>query len=172
MIRVVTLDPFDTELVEKLCRIIFQAFGLGCEYAGEVPMPPEAVKGDQVDAQELLKHVDPVKSYADDKVLYLTSRPFAPRALPSGEAPTPGLAQYGGERAVLSSHGLPEGDALLKRLAKQALHDVGHLWELHHCLDPRCSMHPPWALTFATGEPVLCPFCRDKSEQRIRMAKT
>jgi archaemetzincin len=33
-------------------------------------------------------------------------------------------------------------------------------------------MHPTWTLTFSSGEPILCPFCRDKSEQRIRMAKT
>jgi archaemetzincin len=169
---VVTLDPFEPELIDQLCRIVYQAYGLGCEYAGEVAMPAEAVDGQEIDAVALIEHAEQVKSFADDKVVYLTSRPFSRRKLPSGEAPTPGFSQQGGERAVLTSHGLPEGDALLKRLAKQALHDIGHLWELHHCLDPRCAMHPPWALTFATGEPILCPFCREKSEHRIRMAKT
>ncbi|MFN7132784.1 MAG: hypothetical protein ACK4N5_11935 [Myxococcales bacterium] len=172
MIRLVTLDPFEEELVHKLTRIIYQAYGLGCEFAGEVKTPDEAKTGSELDAALLLKHGEDVVSYADDKVVYLTSHKFAGRELPSGKAPTPGLAEYGKARAVVSSHGLPQGDALLKRLGKQAVHDIGHLWELHHCLDPRCAMYPPWTPTFLTGEPVLCTFCRDKSEKKIRLAKT
>ncbi len=172
MIRLVTLDTFEEELVKKLTRIIYQAYGLGCEYAGEVKTPDAAVKGKELDATLLLSNAEHVVSYADDKVVYLTSRPFASRDLPSGKAPTPGLAEFGRSRAVVSSHGLPQGDALLKRLGKQAVHDIGHLWELHHCLDPRCSMYPPWTPMFLTGEPVLCTFCRDKSEKKIRLAKT
>jgi predicted Zn-dependent protease len=172
LIRLVTLDPFDDELLHKLTRLLFQAFGLGCEYVGEVGMPEEARKGDALDAVLLVTHASAVRSFADDKVVYLTSRKLLPRELPSGAAPTAGFSQYSGERAVITSHGLPTGDALLKRVGKQAIHDVGHLWDLHHCLDPRCAMHPPWTPTFGAGEPVLCPFCRDKSEARIRLAKT
>jgi len=173
VIRLVTLDPIERETLDKLTRILFQAFGLGCEYAGDVAIPKEAVKGDLLDAVILLDKVAPVKSYADDKVVYLTTRAFLPRELPSGKAPTTGFSQYSGERAVSTTHGLPtDPEALLKRLAKQVVHDVGHLWELHHCLDPRCSMYATWAPSFATGEPILCTFCREKSEQKIRMAKT
>ena len=172
MIRLVTLDTFEPELVQKLTRVIFQAYGLGCEYAGEVKTPPETLKGEALDATLLIKKVEAVTSYADDKVVYLTSRKFLPRDLPSGSAPTPGFSEFGGPRAVVTTFGLPGGDALLKRIGKQAIHDVGHMWELHHCLDPRCAMHPPWTPTFQTGEPVLCTFCRDKSEGRIRLAKT
>ena len=172
MIRVVALEEFDEELTKGLCRIIFQAYGLGCEYAGEVELPAAAKKAGKVDAVVLLDKVERVASYADDKIVYITKQPFAPRDLPSGKAPTPGFAWYAGERAVLTSHGLPGGDDLLKRMGKQAIHDVGHLWELHHCLDPRCSMFAPWSPPFMVGEPVLCPYCRDKSDRRIRLAKT
>lgn len=172
MIRLVTLDPIEQETLQKLSRIVFQAYGLGCEYAGEVPVPKEAIKGDALDAVELVAKAQGVKSFADDKVVYLTTRPFTPRDLPSGKAPTAGFAQYSGERAVVTTHGLPGGEALLKRLAKQVVHDVGHLWELHHCLDPRCSMYATWAPSFASGEPILCTFCREKSEAKIRLAKT
>ncbi|MBI5549536.1 MAG: hypothetical protein HY901_37090 [Deltaproteobacteria bacterium] len=172
MIRLVTLDTLERETLDKLCRIVFQAYGLGCELAGELQVPKEALKGDSVDATVLLERAPAVKSFADDKILYVTTRPFLNRELPSGKAPTPGLSQYGGERAVVSTHGLPGGEALLKRLAKQVIHDIGHLWDLHHCLDPRCAMYAPWAPSFSTGEPILCTFCREKSEQRIRMAKT
>ena len=172
MIRLVTLDAIDREVLDKLCRIIYQAYGLGCEVVGEVPVPKEAIKGDALDAVVLLEKAPPVKSFADDKAVYLTNRPLLSRELPSGKAPTTGLSQYSGERAVITTHGLPQGEALLKRLAKLVVHDVGHLWDLHHCLDPRCSMYATWAPAFANGEPILCTFCREKSEQRIRMAKT
>ena len=172
MIRVVALEALDEELMSGLTRILYQAYGLGCEFAGEVELPDEALKAGKLDAPLLLEKVERVASYADDKILYVTNQPLAPRSLPSGKAPTPGFAQYAGECAVLTTHGLPEDDPLLKRLAKQAVHDVGHLWELHHCLDPRCSMYAPWSPPFQSGEPVLCPFCRDKSDHRIRMAKT
>jgi predicted Zn-dependent protease len=172
VIRLVTFEPFERELLDQLSRAIFQAYGLGCEYAGEVPLPEKANVAGGLDAVELVTHATQVKSFADDKVIYLTARPFAPRRLPSGELPTQGFSQAGGSRAVLTTHGLPQGAAFLKRLSKQAVHEVGHLWELHHCLDARCAMYPPWAMSFATGEATLCTFCREKSEQKIRLAKT
>jgi archaemetzincin len=172
VIRLVSLDPLDPEVLTKLTRVLFQAFGLGCEHIGEAAPPSSANNADAIDAVEFLKSAPEVKSFADDKVIFLTGRPLAGRDLPSGKSPTPGFSLFGGATAIVTSHGLPKGDALLKRLAKQAVHDLGHLWELHHCLDPRCSMYAPWAPAFANGEAVLCTFCREKSEARIRMAKT
>ncbi len=172
MIRVVTLDPFEQETLQQLTRILYQAFGLGCEYAGEVKFPEVSKKGEAIDPVELLTKAEAVRGFADDKVLYLTTRPLAQRELPSGKAPTAGFSQYDGERALVSSHGMPSGEALVKRLAKQCIHELGHVWELHHCLDPRCAMYAPWSPAFLTGEPSLCTFCREQSEQKIRMAKT
>ncbi len=113
-----------------------------------------------------------VRSFADDKLLYLTRRKLKERVLASGTAPTQGFAQYGKERAIISTHGYKDLEASLKMVGRHALHQLGHLWELHHCLDPRCSMYPPWTPSFATGEPTFCAFCRDKSEQKLRLAKS
>jgi hypothetical protein len=33
-------------------------------------------------------------------------------------------------------------------------------------------MYPPWTPSFPNGEPVFDTFCRDKSEQKIRLAKS
>ena len=57
-------------------------------------------------------------------------------------------------------------------IGRNALHQLGHLWELHHCLDPRCSMYPPWTPSFPQGDTTFCAFCRDKSEAKIRLAKS
>ena len=58
-------------------------------------------------------------------------------------------------------------------MPREAIHAVGHLWDLHHCYDPKCAMHPSWSPGLpANPEMDLDTFCREKSERRIRLAKT
>jgi predicted Zn-dependent protease len=170
MIRVVTLDDWDPKLVEKLCRTLYAAFGVGCEVAGSVPWPSDV--SESADPRKLLDRAASVRTYSDDKLLYLTHKKLKDRQLPSGTAPTHGYAIYGGDRALVTSYGIKNLQEGLKKLARNALHQLGHLWDLHHCLDPRCAMYPPWTPSFANGDPVFDNFCRDKSEQKIRLAKS
>lgn len=182
MIRVVTLEEFQDADIDALCKMLFQAYGLGCEPAGELPMPEEAEsdEGDdeEYDAWTLLEEAETVKLVADDKLLYVTRKKLSEPEGPVGKPPVQGLAQFGGQKAVISTAGFPqileEGtDEFRKRLAKQAVREVGRLWQLHSCLDAKCSMHPSWAAGFENNvEPVLCTFCREKSEETIKLAKT
>lgn len=181
MIRIVTLEPFEAEDIALLSKTLFQAFGLGTEHAGERALPAEARLGDgRYDAVKLLGEVHPVKTFADDKVLFLTSARLAIRPGPLGEPPCWSFAEYGGERAVVSTSRFPArgvGEASIeawrKRLARESIHAVGHLWDLHHCYDARCAMHPPWSPSLpASPEAELCTFDREKSERKVRLAKT
>lgn len=181
MIRIVTLDPFDDGDLAFLSKTLYQAFGLGTEHAGSRPLPHEAMKDDgRYDATKLVAEAEPIKSFADDKILYLTSAPLSLPKGPLGEPPCWGFAQYGGERAVVStarfaSRGVTEGsiEVFRRRLAREATHGVGHLWDLHHCYDARCAMHPSWSQGLGPNPDMeLCSFCRDKSERRIRLSKT
>ena len=181
MIRIVTLERFEPEDIALLSRTLFQAFGLGTEHAGERALPGEAEQDDgRYDAVKLVSEVEPVKTFADDKVLYLTSARLSLRPGPLGEPPCWSFAQYGGEKAVVSisrfpARGVSEAsiEAWRKRLARECIHAVGHLWDLHHCYDARCAMHPSWSPTLpASPEADLCSFDRDKSERKIRLAKT
>ena len=170
MIRVATLDEFDPKLLAKFCATLYQAFGVGCEHSGLVRYPEGL--SEPFESQKLLEMAPAVRAYQDDKVLYLSSRKLKERTLATGTAPTAGFALYGRDRALVTSYpkkNLEEGSKLVSR---NALHQVGHLWELHHCLDPRCSMYPPWTPSFANGDATFCPFCREKSEQKIRLAKS
>jgi archaemetzincin len=181
VIRIVTLAPFDEGDLVFLTRTLFQSYGLGTEHAGERKLPAEAERGDgRYDAVKLLAEVDPVKTFADDKVLYLTTARLSMKPGPLGEPPCYGFAQYGGERAVVSTALLPPRgvteasiEAFRRRLARESVHFVGHLWDLHHCYDPRCAMHPSWSPGLpADPEYDLDTFCREKSERKIRLAKT
>ena len=181
MIRIVALDKLDPGDVAFLTRTLYQAFGLGTEFAGDRPMPREAETRDgRVDAMRLLAEVQPVRTFADDKVLYITSAPLALKPGPLGEPPCWGFAEYGGEKAVITTARLPARgvseasiEVFRRRLGREAIHAVGHLWDLHHCVDGRCAMHPSWSPSLpASPEMELCGFCREKSERKIRLAKT
>src|SRR5262249_32616941 len=117
---------------------------------------------------------DDTQAYADDKILYLTSQPLSAPPGPMGKGPMDGFAIYSGGKAVVTSEGLGAkgGLSVEQGLAKRAAHHVGHLWELHHCFDPRCAMHPGWSPGFTQyPEVALCLFCREKSERKIKLGQ-
>ncbi len=175
MINVVTLEPFESDDVLAICRALFTAYGVGCEPTGALALPGSSQTPEGIDAVKLLAEVETVKTFADDKVLYLVQRPFQPRKSPVGLLPTYGFSDFGGERATMSARLVTQGqttpEGRAARLSKLAVHEVGHLWDLHHCIDTRCSMVPPWGVNFAQGTSAeLCSFCRDKSERRMKLS--
>jgi predicted Zn-dependent protease len=170
VIRVVTLDSFDEKQIAKLCQTLYTAFGVGTEHSGQKEVP--AGMSEPLDAEKLLTEMKNIRAYEDDKVLFITSRKLKERELAGGKAPTPGFAQYNKSRAIISTHGFKDLETSFKPVARNALQQIGHLWGLHHCLDPRCSMYPPWTPSFSAGEATFCTFCRDKSEQKLRLAKS
>jgi predicted Zn-dependent protease len=172
VIHVVTLEPFEADEVQAVCKALTAAFGMGTEHVGELEIPDDAQEGDKADAVKLLAEAGPVKTFADDKILFLVHSPLAARPSPAGALPTQGYAKYGGDKAVASAAGLPADPAArTQALCKLAVHQVGHLWELHHCLDYRCAMMPPWGVSYArTPAAELCSFCREKSERRMKTA--
>jgi archaemetzincin len=77
-----------------------------------------------------------------------------------------GEAQLGGRTAVISTArlaepGLPDDRIVLERLAKEAVHEVGHVYGLLHCDTPDCVMARSSTVRDVDrkrGE--LCPSCR------------
>ena len=177
MIRIVTLNDIPPDVVEHVARRLHAAYGMGCEVEGEAGLPKSALDDEQggYDGPKLLADVDDeTQLYADDKIVYLTSEPLTAPPGPMGKGPMDGFAQQGGGKAVVTAHGLGgKGQpALDAGLAKRAAHHVGHLWDLHHCYDQRCAMHPGWAPGFAQyPEVALCLFCREKSERKIKLGQ-
>ncbi|HEY6146257.1 MAG TPA: hypothetical protein VIZ69_01110 [Thermoanaerobaculia bacterium] len=178
MIRLVTLSEFPPDVLDHVARRLNAAYGIGCEIEGEAELPDGALADDQTsyDAVKLLDQIeDETQLYADDKVVYLTNASLAAPDGPMGKGPMTGFPQFGGGKAVVTSHGLgSKGELPLDvGLAKRAAHHVGHLLELHHCFDPRCAMHPEWSPGFTQYPDVaLCLFDREKSERKIKLGQS
>lgn len=81
-----------------------------------------------------------------------------------------GEARLGGRVAVVSRFrlsgadrgGRPAGpEQVLERVAKVALHELGHLFALTHCSDPQCLMHFAGDCDRLDRSPLLfCRYCR------------
>ena len=170
MIRVVTLDEYDPQVLKQLCKVLFTAFGVGAEHTATVA-PPHGQQ-EPYDAHKLLDTLPRVQAFADDKVLYLTARKLAPRKLVSGEAPTLGHSRYGQQRALVTSAQVKNVAENVRLLARYAMQELGHTFGLHHCLDPRCAMYPQWTPSYALGEASFCTYCRDSSDAKIRTTKS
>jgi archaemetzincin len=58
-----------------------------------------------------------------------------------------GEAQLGGKACIVSTHRLNEGlgtrvsEILYQRVVKEAIHELGHTFNLRHCRDHNCNMH-------------------------------
>lgn len=171
MIRIVTIDEYEAPILKALGKALYTAFAVGAEHAGSVTIP--SGMAEPFDGNKLLDALPKVQAFADDKVLFLTSRKLAPRKLPSGEAPTTGLSRYKSQRAIVTSSVIKSlNPDTVKTLARYAMQELGHTFGLHHCLDPRCAMYPTWTPSFAGGEASFCVFCRETSEATIRMTKS
>lgn len=170
MIRVATLEEFDPKFMEGLCKVLYQSFAVGSEDSGLVIAPGGV--GEPADPHKLLVGLPKVRAFQDDKILYLTVRKLAARKLPTGEVPTFGVSQYGGQRALVSAAHIKSVNENVRAVARYALQELGHAWGLHHCLDVRCAMYPHWTPSYPNAEPVFCTFCREQIDQKVSLAKS
>ena len=61
---------------------------------------------------------------------------------------------------------------LMERAAKVALHELGHLYDLHHCMDTLCLMHFSGGLEdLDQTPPYLCRYCSIYLQDALRAAK-
>jgi len=79
-----------------------------------------------------------------------------------------GEAQLGGISAILSIHRLTESirslhpeKVIQERISKEAIHEIGHTFNLKHCQDPSCIMHYCRGINDVDHKTdQLCRYCR------------
>lgn len=82
-----------------------------------------------------------------------------------------GQAQLDGHGAIVSTHRLrseyyglpPDGEALVRRILAETLHELGHVYGLVHCTDYACVMHASTSVDEVDVRgAVYCPACRSR----------
>ena len=181
MIHVVAVGEVGADLLQKLGARLYQIFGVGCELGPDMSLPVSMRgKGGKsgVDGIELLEKVHSTRHLprSKDITIYITTKALKSVKLPTGVQEQPqslSLPEKG--CGLVSLSGLTSGKAggnaaaqLTARASRLAVHEVGHLLGLRHCVEAKCAMYPPWTPAFAASETVqLCAFCQDKCEQKL-----
>ena len=87
-----------------------------------------------------------------------------------------GEAQLGGRASIISLYRLREGISYrdnpkeyYSRVVKEAIHEIGHTFNLRHCDDPRCIMHYCRSIKDVDRKSThLCRYCRTLLEDEIK----
>jgi archaemetzincin len=90
-----------------------------------------------------------------------------------------GEAQLGGKACIISTHRLNEGlgtapsEIFIQRVVKEAIHELGHTFNLRHCKDHACCMHYCRTIKDVDRKThQLCRYCKVLLEDEMkRMAK-
>ncbi len=148
------MGPVPRDLLGSLSDRL-AAYGIVCTALAEVPPPGEARLEErrQFDADAILKRL--AKTPRDSLVLAVTAEDLASGAFTF----VFGLADPADRVAVLSIYRLT-GDGtvrLMDRLAKEAIHEIGHVLGLSHCSNAGCVMY--FSTSLADTDAKAAAFC-------------
>lgn len=177
VLRLLPIGSLDNELANNLCTVLEQSFYVPCKLL-PVRLDPEFAfhpERQQYHSSEILRRMQNFASEGSLRVLGVgTVDLYIPiLSFVFGEA------QIGGPCAVVSTYrlsqefyGLSSDKELLRlRLVKEAVHELGHTFELTHCDDYRCVMASSHAVEWIDlKETGFCARClrqvRENSRQR------
>jgi len=177
LVRLLPVGNVGTALLKDLSAAIPRCFRVNCEILPcELdPAPFYHPERQQYHSSEILQRMQALVGPQDWRLLGVTAVDLYIPILKY----VFGEAQMGGPCAVISSHrlhqefyGLSRDEALLsQRLLKEAVHELGHTLDLHHCPDYRCAMASAHAVEWIDlREGALCESCRSQVEGKRSVA--
>jgi archaemetzincin len=146
-IVITPLGDVDKEILNELSTGLKGVFGYAIEIHHPLNVPDRsyAAERNQYNASELLAFLKKIHLKSGEKILGVTGIDLFAEGLNF----VFGQAEMGGSAAIISLarlqqqfYGLPPDRKLTtKRTLKEAVHELGHTFNLGHCPDPKCVMH-------------------------------
>lgn len=168
------IGDLDERLLENLAGALTDSLRVPCRIL-EPPLDPRFAfhpERGQYHSSELLAAMQPYAENRAWRVLGVTAVDLYIPILTF----VFGEAQMGGPCAIVSLHrlqqefyGLPrDHGVLMERLAKEAVHEVGHTLDLTHCDDYSCAMAPSHAVEWIDlKEAWLCSSCQARVTESV-----
>jgi archaemetzincin len=177
-IEIIPLGPVDERLLRVVAANAFALFHLPAQVGRGLGVPRSAYDTlrHQYNAAILLKEIEASLPLDAVKVVAITSIDlYVPIfSFVFGEA------RQGASLALVSTHRLvdassatgPNPGDLFLRTVKVALHELGHLFDLHHCEDTHCLMHYTDSLATIDQTPLqFCRYCQADLRLEDRLIK-
>lgn len=167
LLTVLTFGPVEPDLIASIARPVWEAFDLTVDLRGSREIPERAFDAgrQQYSSEVLLRELLAFRPRGqDDPILGVTAVDLCIPMLSF----VFGQAQLRGTAAVVSTarldpafYGLPpRHDVVLRRLACEVVHEVGHTVGLVHCHHPTCPMSLATGVEGIDGkEAELCDGC-------------
>ncbi len=163
------LQPLGPEIPEADVALVKTAlesfYAATVETLPRLPMPPEAYypPRQRYRAEKLLDFLHTVKP--GERILGLTALDISTTKGTFVDWGLLGLGDLDGLAAVISTFRCKKtarsAQQVRERLAKTAVHEIGHTLGLPHCPTPHCLMQDARGKVSTTdGEYDLCPLCR------------
>jgi len=168
------IGDLDERILENLAHGLTESLRVPCRLL-EPPLDPRFAfhpERGQYHSSELLAAMQPYAENRAWRVLGVTAVDLYIPILTF----VFGEAQMGGPCAIVSLHrlqqefyGLPrDHGVLMERLAKEAVHEVGHTLDLTHCDDYSCAMAPSHAVEWIDlKEASLCSSCQTRAMEFV-----
>ncbi|MBZ5598654.1 MAG: archaemetzincin [Acidobacteriia bacterium] len=168
-LQLLPIGKLDGGLLMELAPAVADTFRMPCEILSRALDPEFAFHGErqQYHSSEILQRMQSFLAPNSWRVLGVAAVDLYIPILTF----VFGEAQVGGPCAVVSLHrlrqefyGLPEDQEILRyRLAKEAVHEIGHTLDLTHCDDYRCAMAPSHAVEWIDlKDSSLCASCQSQ----------